>query len=134
MSTISGERGEVAAPGIATMCKKPLDGKIQETVTSYSDHFAEKGEKETDFDYKSRNEKSSDIARSFYTLVTDFYEYGYGECFHFAPVPDGKTFDECIVDYECDIAKDLKARPGMKILVRFNIRHCTRIIFTQWPS
>ena len=105
------------APGIAAIGKKPFDGKIEENVASYSDHFAQAGEKEGDFDYQTRSENTKDIVQSFYTLVTDFYEYGYGESFHFAPVKDGLSFSECIADYEREIAKTLNARPGMKILV-----------------
>lgn len=108
-------------PGISTICKQPYNGQIQENVTSYSDHFVQSGDKEEDFDYKSRNEKTGDIVKNFYTLVTDFYEYGYGRSFHFAPVFDGKSLDECIAEFEDDLAKTLNARPGMKILVSWDI-------------
>ena len=113
------ESRELPAPGIANVCKKPYDGKIMENVSSYCDHFSQSGEKEEDFDYKSRTEKTGDIVRSFYTLVTDFYEYGYGPCFHFAPVPDGKSFSECLAEYEHEIARTLNAGPGKKILVSY---------------
>lgn len=104
-------------PGISTVCREPFNGEIEDNVVTYSDHFAQSGDKEEDFDYKARNEKTGDIVQNFYTLVTDFYEYGYGLSFHFAPVYDGKTLDECIADYEDELAKTLNARPGMKILV-----------------
>ena len=107
----------VPAPGIATVCHKPYDGNIQENVTRFSSHFSKSGDREEDFDYKTRNEHAKDIVTNFYTLVTDFYEYGYGPSFHFAPVPDGKGFEDCIRDYEHEIAQSLNARPGMKILV-----------------
>ena len=105
------------APGIASIGKKPYSGKISENVDSYSDHFSEQGEKEEEFNYQERSEQTTDIVQSFYTLVTDFYEYGYGECFHFAPVIDGLTFMECLFEYERGIADTLNARPGSKILV-----------------
>ena len=123
-------RDALPPPGIADVCKKAYDGRIKENVSTYSDHFSQSGDHEEDFDYKSRNEKTGDIVQSFYTLVTDFYEYGYGQSFHFAPVLDGKTFDECISEYEQEIAKTLNARPGMKILVSsrgrytLNQMHC----------
>lgn len=113
-----GGLGEIAAPGIANVCKKPYGGKIRENVSLYNNHFSKTGEREEDFDYKSRSEKTNDIVQSFYTLVTDFYEYGYGPSFHFAPVHDGKTFEECIHEYEHELGRTLKARPGMKLLVR----------------
>lgn len=38
-----------------------------------------------------------DISRvSFYNLVTDFYEYGWGQSFHFAPRRKNETFRESI--------------------------------------
>ena len=120
MSSTAEQRRDLPAPGIANVCQKPYDGKIKENVSSYCDHFAQSGEHEEDFDYESRNEKAGDIATSYYTLVTDFYEYGYGPCFHFAPVPDGKSYNDCISDYEHEIASTLNARPGMKILVSFH--------------
>ena len=127
-------KGELTAPGIANICKKAYDGKIRENVSLYNDHFAKKGDREEDFDYKSRREKTNDIVQSFYTLVTDFYEYGYGPSFHFAPVPDGKTFEECIRDYEHDIARTLNARPGMKILVRSHSLHLICVCINEQTS
>ena len=111
------EKRELPAPGIANICKKAYDGKVKENVLSYCDHFAQSGEHEEDFDYESRNEKTADIVQAFYTLVTDFYEYGYGPSFHFAPIPDGKSFEDCLSDFEHEVARTLKAGPGMKILV-----------------
>lgn len=114
-------RDELPAPGIANICKKAYDGNVKDNVVRYSDHFSQSGEREEDFDYKTRREKTNDIVKYFYTLVTDFYEYGYGSSFHFAPVPDGRGFEDCLRDYEHEIARTLNARPGMKILVRMNV-------------
>ena len=116
-ATERSRRDEVQAPGIAAICQKPFNGNIKENVTSLCDHFSQTGDREEDFDYESRAEKVSDIVQSYYTLVTDFYEYGYGPSFHFAPVPDGRGFEDCISDFEHEISRTLNARPGMKILV-----------------
>lgn len=115
-ASTTGGRERRQLTGITTICKQPYNGQIHENVTSYSDHFVQSGDREEDFDYKSRNEKTGDIVENFYTLVTDFYEYGYGRSFHFAPVFDGKSFEECIAEFEDELAKTLNARPGMKIL------------------
>ena len=106
------------APGIAEVCQKPFDGKIRENEARYSEHFSKSGEREEDHDYDSRNEHATGIAQSYYTLVTDFYEYGYGTSFHFAPVHDGQSFQDCLHDYEREVARTLDARSGAKILVR----------------
>ena len=104
------------APGLTTMCKEArYDGAdVQKTVSHYNGHFAKAGKKE---DYQSRKEKYYDITQRFYIMVTDFYEYGYGTSFHFAPVLDGKSLTECIHVYEEEIVRTLKAKSGMKILV-----------------
>lgn len=41
---------------------------------------------------------------NFYDLVTDFYEYGWGKSFHFAPGYEGETFAESIKRQEHRIA------------------------------
>ena len=57
------------------------------------------------------------MTETFYNLVTDFYEYGYGQSFHFTPLYDDKGFEECIADYEQEAGRMIGAKPGMKILV-----------------
>jgi sterol 24-C-methyltransferase len=37
-----------------------------------------------------------DMVQHFYDLVTDFYEYGWGDCFHFAPRFIGEEFQESL--------------------------------------
>jgi sterol 24-C-methyltransferase len=40
----------------------------------------------------------------FYNLVTDFYEYGWGESFHFGPRARGETFHESLRRHEYYLA------------------------------
>lgn len=53
---------------------------------------------------------------TFYSLITDFYEYGWGQSFHFAPRNKGESFDESIWRHEERIADQIKANVGMHIL------------------
>ena len=62
-------------------------------------------------------EQAKDISENYYDLVTDFYEYGYGTSFHFAPVYSDKTLPQCICEFESEIGRNLHAKPGMKLLV-----------------
>lgn len=107
---------QAALPGIRNVCQRPYDGKIRENVKVYSEHFSKTGEKEEDFDYETRTEKTVELAQSYYTLVTDFYEYGYGASFHFGPVLDGHRVADCVLAYEKEIAQTLDAKPGKQIL------------------
>lgn len=63
-----------------------------------------------------RKEHYDTLASNFYDLVTDFYEYGWGESFHFAPRHNNESFNESIARYELYIALRLGLKPGMKVL------------------
>lgn len=56
------------------------------------------------------------ITDTFYNLVTDFYEYGWGDSFHFAPRYKGESFKESIARHEYFLAKKLNMNPGEKVL------------------
>eukprot|EP00731_Ephydatia_muelleri_P031592 Em0023g99a len=103
---------EFKTPGVTEVCRG--EASAVAAVSQYSDYYDDKVDAET-----QRNRRiadAQDVTATFYNLVTDFYEYGYGQSFHFAPIFDGMTFDECIAEYERDIAKSVEAKPGMKIL------------------
>lgn len=112
---------EFNVPGLTELGKsqkEAVKGEVQRYIDNYRDSHSEDGQqKERDEALKGRREHAKDVATNFYSLVTDFYEYGYGHCFHFAPIFDGKTLSENIAIYEQTVAKLLKAKPGMKILV-----------------
>ena len=92
---------------------------VNDNVKRYVKQFERvKGESERETSRQKRIQEVHDISNNFYTLVTDFYEYGYGRSFHFAPVLNAtSSMQECIVAYERDIASTIKAGPGMKLLV-----------------
>ena len=96
-----------------------LKGKVEHTVRCYSDSYADVQEPQTDRDSfaKQRAENAKENTNMYYDLVTDFYEYGYGHSFHFAPVYDEMPFSECMATYERGIAKSIGAKPGMVLLV-----------------
>jgi sterol 24-C-methyltransferase len=48
-------------------------------------------------------------------LVTDFYEYGWGHSFHFAPRFKGESFDSSIARHEHWLGLKLALQPGMKV-------------------
>jgi hypothetical protein len=49
--------------------------------------------------------------------VTDFYEYGWGQSFHFCRFHKGESFDKAIARHEHYLAAKLGLRPGMEVLV-----------------
>jgi len=53
---------------------------------------------------------------SFYNIATDFYEQGWGQCFHFAPRGNNETFREAIVRHEHYLALKLGIQPDDVVL------------------
>jgi sterol 24-C-methyltransferase len=52
----------------------------------------------------------------FYDKVTDFYEFGWGQAFHFAPMFRGETFAASIARHEYWLSAQLGLQPGMQVL------------------
>jgi len=57
-----------------------------------------------------------DMVNKYYDMVTDFYEYGWGQSFHFAPRFSGESFHESILRHEYVLAHKGRFTPGMKVL------------------
>lgn len=51
----------------------------------------------------------------YYNLVTDFYEYGWGRSFHFAPGVPGESFETSIRRHEHFLAHRIGLKPGMVV-------------------
>src|SRR5579871_6244539 len=58
----------------------------------------------------------ADMVNTHYDLVTDFYEYGWGQSFHFAPRARGETFRESLLRYEQWLALRLGLSPHSDVL------------------
>jgi sterol 24-C-methyltransferase len=94
---------------------------------------------------EQRVKDAADLARVYYTLSTDFYEYGWGTSFHFAPRVRGETINESILRYEHYLAGRLGLHAGMKVLdvgcgvggpmrniARFSGAHVTGITISKY--
>jgi len=53
------------------------------------------------------------MVNDYYDLATDFYEYGWGQSFHFAPRHRGESFEASIARHEFFLAARLGLRAGM---------------------
>ncbi|KAJ3670208.1 hypothetical protein LUZ60_010532 [Juncus effusus] len=67
-------------------------------------------------DEAARKSNYSDMVNKYYDLATSFYEYGWGESFHFAHRWKGETLRESIKRHEHFLALQLGLRSGMKVL------------------
>lgn len=90
---------------------KPSSSAVAPTMIEYEESFrsAIAGSIEQE-DHSNRN-----VSNPYYTLVTDFYEYGWGRSFHFAPRVHGESFRESIVRHERFLAQALELKPGMTV-------------------
>lgn len=81
------------------------------TATSYRDKFDAKNATE-----EERKKGSLDLVNQYYDLATDFYTFGWGTSFHFAPRYIGESFSESLERHEYYLALRAKWRPGMKLI------------------
>lgn len=63
-----------------------------------------------------RKKRYADMVNHFYNLVTDFYEWGWGQSFHFGPRFHNETFVESIKRTEYYLASRLGMKAGMRAL------------------
>lgn len=63
-----------------------------------------------------RREEYKSLINHYYDLITDFYEFGWGASFHFAPRRRGERFKESLVRHEQFLADKLSLKPGMLVL------------------
>ncbi|KAL1193173.1 24-methylenesterol C-methyltransferase 2 [Cardamine amara subsp. amara] len=83
--------------------------KVQDNYKQYWSFFRRPKEIET-------AEKVPDFVDTFYNLVTDIYEWGWGQSFHFSPSITGKSHKDATRLHE-EMAVDLiQIKPGQKIL------------------
>ncbi|KAJ7534263.1 hypothetical protein O6H91_13G087000 [Diphasiastrum complanatum] len=67
-------------------------------------------------DKDARNLNYSDMVNKYYDLATSFYEYGWGQSFHFAHRWHDESLQESIKRHEHYLALHLQLKPGMKVL------------------
>ncbi|KAF4365500.1 hypothetical protein G4B88_025679 [Cannabis sativa] len=93
-----------------------LGGKIEKSdvlsaVDKYEKYHVCHGGEEED-----RKSDYSDMVNKYYDLVTSFYEFGWGESFHFAHRWKGESLKESIKRHEHFLALQLGVKPGQKVL------------------
>ena len=64
---------------------------------------------------ESRRNDYKNFNNLYYDLVTDFYEFGWGRSFHFAPRVPGESFKASLARHEHYLAHVLGLKPGMVV-------------------
>lgn len=65
---------------------------------------------------ETRKTNYTKMVNDYYDLVTDFYEFGWGQSFHFAPRFKNESFDASLARHEMFLALQLGLKPGMTAL------------------
>ena len=65
---------------------------------------------------ETRREQYRSFVNHYYDLVTDFYEFGWGNSFHFAPRRRGESFKASILRHQHFLSDRLGLKPGMQVL------------------
>jgi sterol 24-C-methyltransferase len=67
-------------------------------------------------DVEDRNSSYTTLVNSYYELATLFYEWGWGQSFHFAYQLKGESFREAIARHEYFLAGRLGVNAGQQVL------------------
>ena len=65
---------------------------------------------------ESRKERYQSLVNHYYDLATDFYEFGWGQSFHFAPRRRGESFKASLLRHQHFLADRLALKPEMHVL------------------
>ncbi len=63
-------------------------------------------------DVTARKANYAAVANNFYDLVTDFYQFGWGQSFHFAPRKNGESLKASLARCERGLSDVLGLRPS----------------------
>ncbi len=96
----------------ARAAKRSLGNLNQDEVKSRVDDYV--GLQGADLEH--RKESYRQLVNHYYDLATDFYEWGWGRNFHFAPRRRGESFKAAQLRHQHFLADKLSMKPGMRIL------------------
>lgn len=95
-----------AAKGVAN--PDQVDGLVDQYLNFHDDNKEDHN--------ALRKSRYTEMINQYYDMATDFYEWGWGTSFHFAPRYKGENFYASIARAEHYLALKLKLEPGMKVL------------------
>ena len=104
------------APGLLSVVRnKDSDAaKVDEYLTVYD---RQKSDKERKEEFSSKGDGGKVMTNYYYNLATDFYEYGWGEGFHFSSMNKGESRETAFSKHECRLALKLGIKKGERVLV-----------------
>jgi sterol 24-C-methyltransferase len=101
--------GTHSTPGLIRVARGTVPAAdLAGTVDRYQAYY--------DGDVDRRRREYAAVVNAHYDLVTDFYEFGWGQSFHFAPRARGETFRESILRNQQWLALRLGLSPDSRVL------------------
>jgi len=101
--------GHVSRVSAITKSEAINRDEVKTVVTEYKKLFDEN----QGGSVQVRQEKYMSMVNDFYNMVTDIYEFGWGESFHFAPRHKWESFSASIARHEMYLAHKLELQPGL---------------------
>jgi 24-methylenesterol C-methyltransferase len=108
----SGKPGYKSKPTCFELSGGSID---RDAVQAEWDNYEAAYGKEAGAGIKDRTQVTK-LVDVFYSLVTDIYEWGWGQSFHFSPKLPGKTWASSEAAHEARVAATLGLKPGMRCL------------------
>ena len=87
-------------------------GRVGHTIREYMGFFDESN----GGGIEARKAQYATMINNYYDVVTDFYEHGWGQSFHFASRAEGESFEASLARAEHYLALQLGLKAGMKVL------------------
>jgi len=87
-------------------------GRVGRTIHEYMGFFDESN----GGSIEARKTRYATMINNYYDVVTDFYEHGWGQSFHFAARARGESFEASLARAEHYVALRLGLSAGMKVL------------------
>jgi len=108
--------GDVREISNITNSKKMFGMESAEVVTKAVSDYEQLFKQNNEEEVQRRKNNYEQLVNSFYDLVTEFYMFGWGQSFHFAPRHQLETFESSIARHEMWAAFRLELREGKKAL------------------
>jgi len=94
-----------------------LDKRVQSYTSKFDASLNQKWDQSIDEKYVAeRKAKAQDMTNAYYDIATDFYEYGWGQSFHFASRYEGEAFKASLARHEHYLALKLQLKEGEKCI------------------
>jgi len=109
MSNLSGDIRQLKEIVAPTSLDRTV---VNKTIDEFNDMFDPSKGATAD----KRKQHYMQIVNQYYDLVTDFYEYGWGQSFHFAPRHKYESMESSLARHEMYLAHRINLQKGMKAL------------------